>query len=97
MINVGELRIGNMMDFKGVGIVTLEAIEKNGTRWYSKNGKIEFTATNELKEALEYCQNKLYILVNTPNGVKDNIKIDAQKAYDKCNEVLNSKIGKDGK
>lgn len=57
-------------------------------RTYGKKQLKQPRKIKEMEEALKYCQNKLYTLVNTPNGVKDNLKIDAQKAFDRCNKVL---------
>lgn len=61
---------------------------KGHGRTYGKKHFDEQRKRKEMEEALKYCQNKLYTLVNTPNGVKDNLKIDAQKAFDRCNKVL---------
>lgn len=42
----------------------------------------------KLVEALRYVCSKLYILINTTNGLRPDIRIDAVKANDVANEAL---------
>jgi len=84
--------------FSFVGIMILQhgfrgksyhVVGKSGHgRTYGKKHFEEQRKRKEMEEALKFCQNKLYILVHTPNAMRDDLKIDARKAYDRCNQVL---------
>jgi DnaJ-class molecular chaperone len=51
----------------------------------------KMVAENErLTKALEYAQNKIYILEHTKNGVADHIRVDLMKLRDCVDEALNS-------
>jgi hypothetical protein len=48
------------------------------------------TTIERLTNALEYAQNKIYILEHTKNGVADHIRVDLMKLRDCVDEALNS-------
>jgi hypothetical protein len=48
------------------------------------------TTIERLTKALEYAQNKIYILEHTKNGVADHIRVDLMKLRDCVDEALNS-------